>query len=391
MSIKDKVAIIGVGCTKFGELFSMSYGDMALEASYEAFQDAGIEPKDIQAAWLGTAFPIGGMDGDAGTSLADPLGLFHIPMTRVSNFCATGMDAFRNACFAVASGQYDIVLAVGVEKMRDVGPRESLVAQRVDTGHPFLTKGRTAPGAFALSATRYMHVYKIDKRPLAEVAVKNHRNGAKNPLAHFRREVTVEQVLSSPMVANPLGLLDCCPTTDGAASAVIVRADIAKSFRPDFVKLKGMGLSIASGLNIFYDSRYDFLGFKATQGAAKQAYEEAGIKDPSLEINFAEVHDCFTITEILNYEDLSFCPRGEGWKFITEGHSTLEGKLPVNPSGGLKSFGHPIGATGVRMIYELTKQLQGKGGDRQVKDSRIGLAHNLGGPGVVSSVVILGI
>jgi len=230
MSIRDKVAIIGVGTTKFGENFTQSYPDMIVEAAYLAFQDAKVAPSQIQAAWLGTCFPdSGGYQGNAGASLADALSLYNVPISRVANYCATGTDAFRNACFAVASGVYDIVLVVGAEKMRDVTPRESLVGQLAETGHPVVGKGVTAPGMFALFATRYFDVFGIGRETLAKVAMKNHRHGSLNPDAHFQKEITLEQYLKAPMVADPLGLYDCCPQTDGAAAAVICRADLAST------------------------------------------------------------------------------------------------------------------------------------------------------------------
>lgn len=388
MGLKDRVAVIGVGCTRFGESFDQGYFELIVEAVDEACADAKLGVPDLQAAWLGTAGR-GHYEGDAGTSLSDPLRFFHGPVTRVSNYCASGLDAFRNACLAVASGVHEIVLAVGVEKMRDVGPRESLVANSVANGHPFIIKGRTAPGFFALCAQRYLHERKAEKRHLALVSVKNHANGAMNPKAHLGQRVDLDAVLNAPIVAKPLGLLDACPTTDGAAAAIITSPEIARTIRDDFVRVKGIGLSVGSFRTVF-DPNFDFLGFPRTRDAAAQAYREAGIKDPAAEIDFAEVHDCFTITELLNCEDLRFCPPGEGWRFVEEGHADLKGRLPVNPSGGLLSCGHPVGATGMRMIYELTTQLQGKAGERQVRNATLGLAHNVGGPGALSCVAILG-
>lgn len=392
MEMIDPIAVIGVGCSKFGDNFRMSYADMVIEATLEACRDAGIELKQIQAAWLGTAFPDSfGYEGRAGMSLAEPLGLRNIPITRVANYCATGMDAFRNASFSVLAGAYDIALVVGAEKMRDLAPRDSLVAQAVRTLHPTIGKGRTAPGIFALYANRYFKEFGIDKSVLAKVAVKNHYNGSLNPKAHFRNEITEEMVLKAPLIADPLGIFDCCPTTDGASAAIITKASMAGEHKSEPVLLKGMGLAISGGDRNFFDPHLGFLGFESTVQAAKSAYAMAGIVNPREEIDFAEVHDCFTITEILNYEDLGFCKKGEGAQLIIDGISKLDGELPVNPSGGLKTNGHPVGATGVRQIYELTTQLRGKAGERQVRNARVGLAHNLGGPGTVASVCILGI
>lgn len=387
-NLTNKVAVIGVGCTKFGENFEMSWSDMAIDAAYEAFGDAGVEPGNIEAVWLGGYRPWYGAERNAGTPIATSLGMINLPITYVSNICATGMDAFRNAWLAVASGMYDVVLAIGVEKMRDLGSRILSLTNRAE-GHPFIGKGRTAPAFFAMNAQRYFHKYGIDKQILAKVAVKNHHNGTLNPKAHFQREVSMKQVLQAPMVADPLGVLDCCPTTDGAAAAVLVRADLSSKFRNDPILVKGVGLAVGSELNVF-DPDFEFLGFMPTQMAAQSAYKQAGVTDPFKQIDIAEVHDCFTITEILNYEDLLFCKRGEGWKLIDNGVTNIEGELPVNTDGGLKSFGHPIGASGPRMIYEVVKQLQGKAGPRQVKNPRLGLAHTLGGTGAIGCVVILG-
>jgi len=381
---KDKIAIIGVGCTKFGDNFDQSYEDMLVEAAFQAFADARIEPERVEAAWLATYSPYAG-NGKASVSLADALRLYNKPITRVENFCATGTDAFRNAAMAVAAGVYDVALVVGVEKLKD-RPIRGLAREGA---HPYLGDGLTAPGIFALAANRYFHQFKVDRAALAKVAVKNHHNGSLNPKAHLRINVTEEQVLNAPLIAWPFGLYDCCPTTDGAAAAVICRADMAKQFRDDYVLVKGIGLAVGSG-RPWFDQNFDYIGFQSTRAAAEQAYAMAGIKDPLKEIDLAEVHDCFTWTEITNYEDLGFCKKGEGAHFIGEGRSALDGDLPVNPSGGLKSFGHPIGASGVRMIYEVVTQLRSQAGERQVKGAELGLVHNLGGPGAVACVVILG-
>lgn len=383
-SLKDKIAILGVGCTKFGDLYDKSLQDLMVEAAEMAYEDAGIEPDLIEAAWLGTFSPgFGG--GKASITLADALRLYGKPITRVENFCATGTDAFRNACLAIAAGLYEVVLVIGAEKLKD-RPVRGLRREGV---HPYLDAGSTAPGLFALAANRYFHEFGIDRHVLAKVAVKNHHNGALNPKAHFQREVTEEEVLNAPIIAYPFGLYDCCPTTDGAAAAILCRADRARSFRDDPVFVKGIGLAVMTG-KPYFDPTFDYIGFPSTKLAAQQAYQMAGIKDPGREIDLAEVHDCFTWTEITNYEDLGFCKKGEGRYFIEEGRSALGGDLPVNPSGGLKSFGHPVGASGVRMIYEIVTQLRGQAGPRQVPNPELGLVHNLGGPGSVGCVVVLG-
>jgi acetyl-CoA C-acetyltransferase len=375
MSLRGAAAVVGSGCTKFGELYDRSAEDLVCDAALEALADAGIEPERVEAAWVGTQMSV-----FAGDALADPLKLFGKPVTRVQNYCASGMDAFRNAVLAVAAGAYDVVLAVGFEKMRDGG------YARPNRSHPVLDFGERAPHVFALAANRYCQAYGATKRTLAAVAVKNHRHGMKSPKAHLRMEISEDAVLKAPLVYSPLGVLDCCPTTDGAAAAVVCRADQARSFRADPIYVRGIGLAVASG-QPYYKPSFDYLGFPATQAAARSAYEQGDVRPA--DIDFAEVHDCFTITEIISYEDLGFCRRGEGGRFVEEGRASLGGERPVNVSGGLKSFGHPIGATGMRMIYELTQQLQGRAGERQVRNARLGLAHNLGGPAAVACVSIL--
>jgi acetyl-CoA C-acetyltransferase len=391
MGIAGEVAIIGSGIIKFGENFDQSYTDMLVEACMKAFKDANVDPKDIQAGWLGTYLPYSwGYEGVAGVSVTEPLNLAPIPVTRVSNYCATGMEAVRNACFAIVAGEYDLVLAVGVEKMRDVPGRGSLVAQHVERGHPLYCKGRTAPGMFALLANRYFEEYGINEETLAKVAVKNHYHGSLNPNAHFRKEITIEQALKAPPVAEPLKLFDCCPTTDGAAAAILVPAKKAKEYTDNYTIIKGVGFSVHGGYyTAQMDPQFTFTGFRSTQQAAKWAYEAAGIKDPLKEVDVVELHDCFTITEIVNYEDLGFAEKGQGWRLIEEGHTYKDGKIPVNTSGGLKTCGHPVGASGVRMINNIHDQLLGRADKMQVKDPKIGVAHTLGGPGALSCVFVL--
>lgn len=390
-SIKDQIAIVGMGCTKFGEHWDKSVEDMIIDAAYEAFEDAGVEPKDIQAAWFGTDHSKGYLCAGGG-GLSDPLKLPYVPVTRVENACATGHETLRNGGFAIASGMYDLVLCVGAEKLKDTG------VGGLGTGrgmHPTLEFRRTAPGTFALIATRYFHAYGLSpeegKKVLAQIAVKNHKNGSLHPKAHLRREITVEQALNSPIIAWPLSLFDCCGNSDGSAAAIITRADMAKKFREDPIYIKAIGLS-ACKMTPFLEPGFDWLGFEFQRAAARQAYEQVGIKDPRKEIDLAVVHDCFTITELVIYEDFGFSPKGRAKEDVEAGTFTLEGELPVNTDGGLKSFGHPIGASGLRMTYEVYKQLQGKAEQpaRQLKDPKIGLAHTLGGPPQVASVVIMG-
>jgi acetyl-CoA C-acetyltransferase len=375
-SIKDKVAIIGMGCTEFGELWDKSEEDLLVEAAYEAYEDAGIEPKDIQAAWLGNA-----RTAMRGAALAIPLKLEYVPISRVENQCCSGTDAFRNACYAVAAGVYDLVLVVGFEKLKDAGPERLRARYLYPDLFPQVPLGLPAQ-EFALKATRYFHDYGLSyeegKRMLSRIAVKNHHNGTMSPKAQFRREITIEQAMKAPMIAHPLGLLDACGVSDGAAAAIITRSDTAKQFRDDYVLVKSIGIcSGAKQAQLCADE--DLIHFEENVRAARVAYEEAGIDNPLRQIDLAELHDCFTITEAITYEDLGFCPRGKAKEFVEEGVFDLDGELAVNTDGGLKCFGHPLGASGIRMIYEIYKQMQNKAGPRQRKNPTLGLTHNLGG------------
>jgi len=388
-SIKDRVAIIGMGCVKFGENWEQSLEDMVIDATYEAYEDAGIDPKDIQAAWWGTVFA-----GETGQILATPLKLPYIPVTHVENACATGSEAIRAACYAVAAGIYDIVLAVGAEKLKDTGYSGLPQTRPIATWSYRLTT-QTPAAVFAMMATGYFakHGLTIEdgKRLLAQIAVKNHHNGSLCPKAHFQQEITLEQALNAPMIAYPLGLFDCCGVSDGAAAAIITRADLAKKFRPDPIYIKSV--QICQGPREGWISQnYDFAHVEETYRCGIAAYQEAEIKNPRKELSIAEVHDCFSITELTIMEDLQFSPRGHVKEDIEAGTYTLEGDLPVNSDGGLKCFGHPIGATGLRMLYEVYKQLQDKADKRQVKNPRLGLTHNQGGePGAATvSVLIAG-
>jgi acetyl-CoA C-acetyltransferase len=388
-SIKDKVAIVGMGCVKFGENWGQSLEDMIIDAAYEAFEDARVGPEDIQAAWWGSVFA-----GESGSIMSTPLKLAYIPVTHVENQCATGSEAIRAAAYAVAAGVYDVVLAVGAEKLKDTGYSGLPQTRPVATWSYRLTTQTPAAG-FAMMATGYFAKYGLSfeegKRLLSMIAVKNHHNGSLNPKAHFQREITLEQAMNAPMVAYPLGLYDCCGVSDGAAAAVITRADLAKNFRSDPIYIKAVTIC-QGGREGWLSQVYDLAHVEETYRGGVAAYKEAGITDPRREISIAEVHDCFSITELTIMEDLQFSPRGMVKEDIEAGTFTLEGELPVNTDGGLKCFGHPIGATGLRMLYEVYKQLQGKAGPRQVKDPRLGLTHNQGGePGAATvSVLIAG-
>ncbi len=379
-SIKDRVAIVGMGCTKFGERWDASANDLLVEAAYEAFEDAGVEVKDIEAAWLGTTTGTSAFMGGTGMKLSEPLRLQYIPVTRVENACATASDAFRNACYAVAAGIYDIVLAIGVEKLKDTG-FSGLGGEQPNPSHALMPES-TPPGNFALLATTYFSRYGLSfeegKHMIGRVSWKSHRNGALSPNAHFQREVPMETILNAPMIAWPLGLYDCCGVSDGSAAAIITTPEIAKGMRKDYITVKALQIAM-SPRDGKYNSKYDYTHVETTVRAAQAAYKEAGITNPREEISMAEVHDCFSITEAVTMEDLEFSPRGKVKDDIESGFFDLDGKLPVQPDGGLKCFGHPIGASGLRMIYEMYKQLQGKAGPRQIKNPKLGLTHNLGG------------
>jgi len=388
-SIKNKVAIVGMGCVKFGENFDKSIDDMLIDAAYEAYADAGIESKDIQAAWFGNLWA-----GHTGQILATPLKLSYIPVTHTENACATGSEALRGACYAVAAGACDIALAIGVEKLKDTGFM-GLPQTRPNATWSYRLSSMTAPAGFALMATRYFAKNNLSleegKRLLAKIAVKNHHNGSLSPKAQFQKEITLETAMKAPIVSSPLGLFDCCPVSDGAAAAIVVRADMAKSFRPDPIYIKAM--QICQGPREgFMSPAYDYAHVEETRRAGVAAYKEAGIGNPAQEISIAEVHDCFTITELTIMEDLQFSLSGKAPEDIESGRYEIGGALPINTDGGLKCFGHPIGATGLRMMYEVYKQLQGKADKRQIKNPIIGLTHNQGGePGAaVVSVAIVG-
>jgi len=383
--IKDKVAIVGMGCTKFGERWDKGVDDLMVDAAYEAFEDAGIEPKQVEAAWIGTVF-----SGISAITLA-PLKLAYIPITRVENMCATGSEALRAATYAVAAGACDIALAIGVEKLKDsgqMGLAGPAVVGSSTLGTSGIAPGYSPPASFAYLATRYFYNYKLKpddgKRLLAKIAVKNHDNGSLNPKAHFQNRLTEEQVLKAPIVAWPLGLLDCCGVSDGAAAAIVTRADLAKSFREDPIYIKTSTICVGAR-DGQQRQDYDFMHIEENVRGSKRAYAEAGIKNPRAEVSIAEVHDCFTIHEMIVYEDLGFSPRGRAREDVEAGTFTLEGQLPVNTDGGLKCFGHPLGASGLRMMYEVYKQLQGKASNRQIKNPRLGLTHNLGGNAIVGN------
>jgi acetyl-CoA C-acetyltransferase len=386
-SIKDRVAIVGMGCTKFGELWDKGPSDLIVDAVSEAYADACVEAKDIEAVWVGTLF-----SGMGGRSVSEPLKLQYIPVTRVENACGSGHEALRGAAYAVAAGIYDVCLAVGFEKLKDEG-MSGLPGMQNHTNTHYQS---SMPGVFAIVATRYFNRYGLSpeegKTMLAKISIKSHHNGLLNPKAHLRRELTLEQVLNAPIIAWPLGLFDCCGVSDGASAAIVTRADMAKNFRPDPVYIKALQIC-AGPTSGRMTSEYDYTHVEEAYRAGVAAYKEAGVKDPQKEVSMAEVHDCFSISEAVAMEDLQFSPRGRVKEDIEAGTFHLDGELPVQPDGGLKCFGHPVGASGIRMVYELYLQLQGRADKRQIKDPKLGLAHNMGNEPYASvvSVCIVGL
>jgi acetyl-CoA C-acetyltransferase len=377
--IRDKVAVVGVGCCQFGENWDQSPSDMIVDAAYEAYQDAGIEDpqRQIDAVFTGSLYSQKGPH-----ECSDALKLWK-PVTMVSNYCATGTDAFRCGVMSIACGLYDTVLVVGYDKPKDRGVSGPSVMMNQVRDLP-----QTPAGWFALCAATYFQKYGAGREDLAKIAVKNHHNGTLAPKSFLKREITVQDVLEARLISWPFGLYDCAAQTDGAAAAVLTRADRARSRRPDPVLVKAV--TVQAGPNPQKDPGNDFLSWKPTAWAAAEAYRQAGISDPRAAIDVAQLHDCFTLTELLSYEDLGFCEKGSAKEHIAAGAFELGGELPVNTDGGLKTFGHPTGATGVRMIYENVLQLQGRAGERQVKDARLALSHNIGGHPTACGIAILG-
>jgi acetyl-CoA C-acetyltransferase len=380
-SIANKAAVVGVGCCKFGENWDKSPSDMIVDAAYEAYADAGIEKpqEEIEAVFTGSLYSMAGPH-----ECSDALKLFDIPVTMVSNYCATGTEALRCAVMSVASGLYDTVLVVGYDKPKDRGVSGPSVMLDGVRSLP-----KTPAGWFSLCAATYFEKYGAGREDLARIAVKNHHNGTLAPNSFLKREITTEEALAGRMISWPFGLYDCAAQTDGAAAAVIMRTDLAQARRDDAVLVKGV--TIKSGPNPQKDPDNDFLSWKPTAWAAQEVYAMAGITDPTSQIDVAQLHDCFTLTELLSYEDLGFCEKGSAPEHIRSGRFELGGELPVNTDGGLKAFGHPTGATGVRMVYENVLQLQGRAEGRQVKGATTALSHNIGGHPTVCGIAILGL
>ena len=393
--IRDKVAVIGMGCSKFGERWDCGPEELMVEAYLEAMTDAGIEPTQLDAAWFSTHMDEVGT-GKGGTPLSIALRLPNIAVTRVENFCASGSEAFRGAVYAVAAGAADIALAVGVEKLKDTGYGGLPVASP-GTLSPQTMPNGSAPGNFAQLASSYRAKHGVSKedlkRAIAHVSVKSHANGAKNAKAHLQKAVSEETVLKAPMIAEPLGLFDCCGVSDGAAAAIVTTPEIARALgKTDLVMVKALQLSVSNGWESQYNG-WDGSYFHTARIAAKKAYKEAGVEDPRRQISMIEVHDCFSVTELVTMEDLFISEEGRGWRDVMDGFYDADGGVPCQIDGGLKCFGHPIGASGLRMLYEMYLQLQGRAGERQLKAPTLGLTHNLGGApsSNVCSVAIVGL
>ena len=382
IGIKDRVVIIGMGCTSFGEHWEASAEDLICESFKEALDDAGIERDRIDAAWLGLSHDEQSLS-KSGISLAQALGLPNIPVTRVENLCASGSEALRGAVYAVAAGGSDIALALGVEKLKDTGYGglpERTKGSFDDMWYP----GVTAPGSFAQLATAYATRHDVSmaklKEAMAHISWKSHQNAMSNPKAHLRSAVSKERILNAPMIAFPLGLFDCCGVSDGSACAIVTTPEIAEKLGKSgqLLSVKSTQVATSNGAEMSHDG-WDGSYTKTTRVAAARAYAEAGVVDPRDELDLIEVHDCFSITELVTMEDLGLSDVGSSWLDILDGRYDRDGAIPCNIDGGLKCFGHPIGASGLRMVYEIYLQVHGRAGERQLADASLGLTHNLGG------------
>jgi acetyl-CoA C-acetyltransferase len=389
--IKDRVAIVGMGCTRFAEHWDKGADELLLDAAGDAFKEAGVTKDDVDAFWLGTV-----QSGQSGMTLSKPLRITGKPVSRVENYCATGSEALRQAAYAVASGAYDVAMAIGVEKVKDSG-HQGLNAFPIPGDGTQRTL--TAAAMFSMVVPAYAKRYGVDeselKTVLATIASKNHANGARNPRAQFRKEMTVERLCAMPPVAGALSVFDCAGVADGAAAAILVRAEDAHRYTDEPLLIKALSFVAGDGSGLM-DPAYDYTTFPEVVASAQDAYAQAGITDPRAELAMAEVHDCVTPTELVLLEDLGLADRGTAWKRVLEGAFDRDGELPVNPDGGLKAFGHPVGASGLRMMFEAWLQLRGEAPEERrisTYGSRgLALTHNLGGyPGeMVSFVSILG-
>lgn len=393
--IKDKVAILGMGCTKFGERWDVGTHQLMAEAFEEALGDAGIERKQIDAAWYGSCLDeINVGNSSIPASLA--LRLEGVPVSRMENMCATGTEALRGAVYAVASGAVDIALAIGAEKLKDTGYGGLPAPYKGTLNDLWLPLG-SAPAGFAQLAAGYRAKHGVSredlKRAIGHVSWKSHENGVKSPKAHIRKKVTMEQILGAPMIAEPLGLFDCCGVSDGAACAIVTTPEIARSLgNRDLVTIKAIQLASSSGIES-HTTQWDGSHVRTTRHAARRAYEEAGITNPREQLSLMEVHDCFSITELVTMEDLFVSGEGRAVTDVLDGFYDADGGVPCQIDGGLKCFGHPIAASGLRMAYEIYNQLLHRAGERQLDNPTVGLTHNLGGVPYlgVAAISILGL
>lgn len=394
--IKDKVAILGMGCSRFGERWDAGEADLMAEAFDEALADAGIERSQIDAAWFGSCFDAVNV-GNSAIPASTALRLDGIPFSRMENMCATGTEALRGAAYAVASGAVDVALAIGAEKLKDTGYGGLPPPYKGTFNDMWMPMG-SAPAGFAQLAAGYRSKHSVSKEDLkkaiAHVSWKSHQNGVLSPKAHLRKAVSMDTILKAPMIAEPLGLFDCCGVSDGSACAIVTTPEIARSLgKKDLVTIKAIQLSISSGTESTM-SEWDGSYVRNTRNAASRAYKEAGISDPRKQLDLMEVHDCFSITELVTMEDLFVSKEGEAVNDVLDGFYDREGGgVPCQVDGGLKCFGHPIGASGLRMAYEVYTQLLGRAGERQVENVSLGLTHNLGGVPYlgIAAISILGL
>ena len=379
----EKVCVLGAGSTKYGRLDD-SISDITIQASVDAIESAGIEPKEIKAGYISNVFGVADKQVHLGPVVMSNLGISERPSLSIESACGSGSVAFREAFTNVAGGFYDAVLVTGVEKVTHTGTEWTTTYFSYCSDFFYEGgAGASFPGLFASIARAYLNEFKATEEDFAEVAVKNHDNGLLNPKAHLRKKITVDDVMKSAVVASPLKLYDCCPFSDGASSVILCNESFAKEHNKDYIQVIGSG---RGGSSAALQDRKHLTTIPSTKIAAEAAYKMAGVTPK--DIDFAEVHDCFTIAEIIDTEDLGFFEKGQGVQAVREGQTKRNGQIPINPSGGLKSKGHPIGATGVGQIVEVYDQLTGKAGERTVKDAKIGLTQNFGATGASCAVHI---
>ncbi len=379
----NKVCVIGAGSTKYGKS-NESIVELAVSAANDAIKSANISPKDIQYGFISNVFGVADKQVHLAPVVMTNLGIPHVPGLTVESACGSGSIAFREAVANVAAGFYDVVIAIGVEKVTHTGTTRSTTLFSYCSD--FFYEGGCGvsfPGLFASMARAYLSRYKASEEDLAMVAVKNHENGLLNPKAHIKKKITIEEVLNSPIVASPLKLLDCCPFSDGASAVILASEEFAKKHTKDYIEVIGSGRGASPAA---LQNREDLTTIVSTKAAAEQAFKQAGLTPK--DIDLAEVHDCFTIAEIVDIEDLGFFKKGEGALAVREGLTKLNSEISINPSGGLKSKGHPIGATGIGQVVEVYEQLLNKAGQRQVKDAKVALTHNFGATGASCAVHI---